>query len=305
MKKFQPMKAATLTPEWMPELGYPLMVSPKLDGFRCVVPSDSDNTPHTSNLKPVRNKHIQATFRAASQDLGGLDGELIVGKPTGGSVINRTSRGVTAASGEPDFTFWVFDDFTHYDAGFEYRWKLAHDAAIDHPWVRIVPHAIVTSEEDMLNLEAKYLAAGYEGVMLRDPAAPYKYGRATEREGSLWKLKRFRDGEMLVTGLEEAELNENVAFKDELGRTKRSTAKAGRRGKGMVGTIHGVDVKTGLPMKCGPGKMTHAERELYWTFKERLLGQVITYQVFDYGAVDAARFALFKCIRPAADMTTP
>lgn len=302
-KPMQPMKAATLTPEWMPKLRYPLLLSPKLDGFRCVVPEFSNSTPHTSNLKPVRNIHIQKTFQAASEDLGGLDGELIVGAPTGGSVINRTSRGVTKVTGEPAFTFWVFDDFTHPAARFEHRWNLAAQAAIGRPWLKVVPHVLVRNEEQLLAREAQYLASGYEGVMLRTPDGVYKYGRATEREGTLWKLKRFRDGEMLVTGLEEAELNENVAFKDELGRTKRSTAKAGRRGKGMVGTIHGVDVKTGVAMRCGPGKMSHAERELYWTFKERLLGQVITYQVFDYGAVDAARFPLFKCIRHAEDMT--
>ena len=48
----KPMLSATFTPEWAPRLRFPLMVSPKLDGFRAVVLEDGRL--YSKNLTLIR-----------------------------------------------------------------------------------------------------------------------------------------------------------------------------------------------------------------------------------------------------------
>lgn len=64
--------------------------------------------------------------------------------------------------------------------------------------------------------EDKMLALGFEGIMLRQPFAPYKHGRATLREGFLMKLKRFTDAEFKVIGFVERQHNGNEDLKTRL-----------------------------------------------------------------------------------------
>src|SRR5437899_138139 len=78
---------------------------------------------------------------------------------------------------------------------------------------------------------------GFEGVMLRKPDGPYKFGRSTVREGYLMKVKRFTQEEAVVVGYEEQETNLNEATKDALGHTKRSSHKAGKRPAGVLGAL--------------------------------------------------------------------
>ncbi len=301
----KPMKAATFTPEWAPRLRFPLLVSPKLDGYRALVLEDGKI--YSKNLKLIRNEFIQNWFSAVlpPELLAGLDGELIVGPPTGGSVINRTSSGVTARAGEPDFTYWVFDNWMAEDDTFQNRLRFAGAQAKSPAAVRRVkqvPHKWVKTMEELEQAEREYIEQGYEGMMLRDPAGPYKHGRSTELEGLLWKFKRFTDFEFRIESLEEAEANTNVATVDALGYTQRSSAKAGKVPKGMIGALVGTRLDTGAPVRVGPGNMTHAQRAYYWKHQEELLGQIGVAKVFEYGAVNADRHPTFKCIRDKDDM---
>lgn len=273
------------------KLRYPVLVSPKLDGVRCIV---WEGVAYSRNAKPLRNKFVQAW----AAGLHNLDGELIVGPPTGGVVLGR-SMAVTAIEGEPDFTFHLFD---HIKAGLGFRARnsfiRAEARQVDgSDRISMVPHDIVTSPEGAQELEEKWLYKGFEGVMLRALDGPYKHGRSTLSEGWLIKVKRFTDGEAVVIGLEEAEENTNEAKKDELGRTKRSSAKAGKVGKGMVGTLIVKDKKWG-EMRLSPGIMTHAERVANWANGGKsLLGEVVHWRAFGYGVKDKPRFPRFYGLR--------
>jgi len=301
----KPMLSATFTPEWAPRLRFPLMVSPKLDGFRAVVLEDGRL--YSKNLKLIRNEFIQRWFSEVLPPdlLRGLDGELIVGAPTGGSVINRTSSGVTSRTGEPNFTYWVFDNWECCDDTFQNRLRYAGAQAKSPAAakrVKQVPHRFVKTMEELLRAEQEFLDQGYEGIMLRDPAGVYKYGRSTEREGLLWKFKRFTDFEFRIDAIEEAEENTNAATIDELGRTKRSSAKAGKVPKGMAGTLVGTRLDTGEKVRVGPGNLTHAERIWFWHNRAALTGRIGKAKVFEYGAVDADRFPTFVCLRDEDDL---
>lgn len=286
---FKPMLSATADPDKLAALPYPMLASPKLDGFRCLV---FDGVAYSRNMKPIRNRYVQSQLR----NLDGLDGELIVGDPTDPHCLANTSSGVTSYDGEPDFKLYAFDS-PLIEGPFQVRLDSIEDYC-HHERVQVVPHRPVYNLLELQRYEAKVLEDGYEGVMLRHPMSPYKQGRATAREGYLFKLKRFIDGEGIVTGLEEAEENQNPAHLDELGRTKRTSHQANKVGKGMIGTILIDDEKWG-PMRLQPGIMTHAQREYLWEFKEKFVGERVHWRAFGYGVKDKPRFGRFYGLREA------
>ena len=81
-------------------LNFPLLATPKLDGIRCL---KLNGRALTRSFKPVSNRFIREWIEANLPD--GLDGELIVK----GTTFNETAGHVGRESGEPDFTFAVFD----------------------------------------------------------------------------------------------------------------------------------------------------------------------------------------------------
>lgn len=286
---FKPMLAATVTDR--AKLRFPLLASPKLDGIRCVV---LGGKVLSRSLKPIRNKWIEFCLR----DLPDMDGELIVGSACGEDVLNTTTRGVMSADGEPDFKYHAFD--TLHDPNAQFCMRLAQ--VPEHDFVTPVIHSMLSSPNELSLYEAAQLAAGYEGVMLRHPLATYKFGRATPKEGSLWKLKQFTDGELYVTGVREGQENINYATKDALGRTVRSKHQDGMIPNEQVGTILGTDCTTGQHLEISPGKMTHDQRKYFWVAQDHIIGKIVKYKAFAYGSINAPRFATFQAFRDPEDM---
>jgi len=124
--------------------------------------------------------------------------------------------------------------------------------------------------------------------MGRSPMGAYKYGRATLREGSLWKLKRFTDGEYRVVGIEEQMHNANEKTRDELGRAKRSSHKENKRGKNTMGALNGVDTQTGVEFDVGTG-FTDVERQDIWDNWPRDKGTLRKYKSLAVGVKDKPR----------------
>jgi DNA ligase-1 len=236
---------------------------------------------YSRNAKPIKNKYIQDW----AHNKHNLDGELIVGEPTGDEVFSRTSSGVTSIEGEPDFTYWQFDQPDR---------RMISQGPVNR--VRPVPQNTVNSVKDIEKWEMLYLDQGYEGVMLRAMSGPYKNGRSTMNEQFLMKFKRFIDGEAKVIGVEEGRQNDNVPFRDELGRLKRQTLQANYIGSGMIGTLICRDSKWG-EIRVSPGKMTHSERKYFYDWPEKIVGKQIHWRSFGYGTKDAPRFARYYGIR--------
>lgn len=286
---FRPMLAATV--ENRSQLSFPYLASPKLDGIRCIV---LNHQVLSRSLKPIRNRHIADKLA----HLPDMDGELIVGAPNEGDVFNRTTRGVMSADGQPDFKYHVFDTLQDLSAPFHKRLAAVPISA----YIERVGHPLISSMSALDEYEADVLARGYEGVMLRGINAGYKCGRATARENSLWKLKQFMDGEILVTGVLEGMTNINAPTKDALGETTRSTHQDGMLPNNKVGTIVGVDIKTRQQLEISPGKMTHDARAFFWKYPDKIVGQIVKYKCFGYGSINVARFATFQGFRDPTDM---
>jgi len=309
-KLITPMRAADLEGD-VSKLKYPLWASPKLDGYRATVQLNEFLDPCllSKNNKPIRNIFTQALF--GDVNLVGLDGELVVGDVRN-DPLQRTSSGVTAAKGEPDVRFYVFDDFSYPADNLPFEQRLDNLLARRTRLparVVIVQQVLVKSEAELLKLEAKWLDEGYEGVMTRSPNGPYKQGgaepRATVAEGYCSKLKRRQDAEARIIGYTEQTENTNEATKDELGRTKRSSAKAGKVGKGVLGSLQVVGVNgrwKGVEFDIGNG-WTAKQRADLWAVRKTLLDRIVK---FKHGKTpktfDKPQFPIFADFRGAEDM---
>lgn len=312
MKNFKPMLAAKTDGK---NLRYPLLASPKLDGVRAIV---IDGVVMSRALKPIPNKLVQARF--GHHKYNGLDGELIVGDITDKDVYRKTVSGVMSEEGRPIVFFYIFDrvsNRTPDDANrFKTRLCSAGEKAVGL-YCMVLSHIMIHKEEELVKLEEKWLAEGYEGVMLRDPAGLYKFGRSTKREGGLLKLKRFEDSEAEVLGVVELMHNDNPKKLNELGKQQRSSHKANKRGGGKMGALHVRDLKTGVEFDIGTG-FTDSDRSRIWDQHcmagvytqggepkwrvHPVVGQILKYKYFPTGSKDKPRFPVFLGWRSTIDL---
>lgn len=298
---FKPMLAAAMKDPSI--INYPLLASAKFDGIRAIV---IGGQVYSRSLKLIPNKHIQALF--GRSEFNGFDGELIVGLPTDPDCYNKTSSGVMSIDGEPDVHFYVFDDCSIPLDSFEHRLAVVGKRISKTPpslrkFISRVPHAVVTNPKDLFLWEENFVTQGYEGIMVRHPAGEYKFGRSTEKQGWLLKIKRFEDSEAVIIGYKERMHNENEQEESELGYSKRSTKKAGMKPTGTLGAWIVTDVKTNIEFDVGTG-FTEEQRIEYWKIRDGLAdgGCVIKYKFQPAGVKEKPRFPVFMGFRHALDM---
>ena len=280
----------------MDKIKYPVYASPKLDGIRCLI---IDGVAKTRTLKDVPNRHVAASL--SRMELNGLDGELIVGDPTSKTVYRDTVSEVMAHDKTPDFTYYVFD-MHNVVGGYGTRMEELTANYSSGDTIKILESALIENERSLLNYEATCVEKGYEGIIVRaNLDAHYKYGRSTVNEGSLLKVKRFEDSEAEIIGFDEEMFNGNDAQTNELGRTKRSTAKAGLSGKSTLGAFKVRDCVSGVEFAIGTG-LTAAERQRYWDARDTLVGGLVKYKFFPVGVKVAPRHPVFLGLRGKADL---
>lgn len=273
-KTFKPMLAASKRPN-LEELDYPVLVSPKLDGIRCVI---RNGQAVSRKLKRIPNQHIQRELCGLPD---GLDGELMVIGEDDFVGFNAVQSAVMSQDGESNFVFFVFDWDTQTNHEQPYAERLAqcerwHAEHCKRDCVLVVEHTLCETPAEVEALELSYLEQGFEGAMIRCPKGPYKYGRSTLNQGWLLKLKQFVDEEATVIGVEEQMHNTNEATTDELGHTKRSTHKEGMEPMGTLGKFV-LQFPDGAEFRCGGGPgMTHELRQQYWDQRDELIGKTVT-----------------------------
>lgn len=278
---------------------WPRLVSPKLDGIRAVI---IDGQVLSRNLIPFPCPTVQEFFGRA--DFNGFDGELIVGSPTAPDAC-RNSMKVTrheALSREDadQLVLHVFDDFTRDASPFESRFMgLSKRIRKASKHLKIVPHERVINHHGLDVYEDLWLGEGYEGLMMRDPHAPYKFGRSTTKEAGLLKVKRFEDNEAVVIGYKELQHNENTERTGGLAQ-RRSSKKAGKVGGGTLGALC-VRRGDGVEFDVGTG-FDEAERAALWAIRDTLLGKHLKYRFFAGGSKSRPRFPTYLGFRDSIDL---
>lgn len=301
---FKPMLAA---PTDGTDLRYPLMASPKLDGIRAIV---RNGVVLSRSMKPIPNRYVQSLFCGAKNE--GFDGELIVGEPGASNVYNLTTSGVMSAGGEPDVRFHVFDLVgLGPETPYRQRYEILRDrVSRAGRAVQLLDYWDLPDEAELTHYEAKQLILGFEGVILRDPNGLYKCGRSTLKEQGLLKLKRFADSEATIVGAVELMENTNEPVRNALGHLERSTKKAGKVAKGMLGALRVRDLETGVEFEIGSG-FTEAQRQDLWlwfqtghsgNYDAPLEGRVVKYKYQPVGVKEKPRFPVFLGFRDQRDL---
>ena len=203
---------------------YPAIAQPKLNGIRGVMREETltdgvglfateiptitvrskkglrYNVPHITDIVP--KSLFDKTFGTIS-----LDGELYIhGKRLNeikSAVPQLRDNGIVDNSSNPHLipyiTFCVFDlaveDMPQSDRIVRLDIIKAILAENNITTIQVVPHVIVYNDAEVYELANKWVAEGYEGVVIRNMEAEYKFG---SRPMTMMKLKFIKDGEFEI-----------------------------------------------------------------------------------------------------------
>jgi DNA ligase-1 len=299
---FRPMRAPGEDPQknkdFFKKLRYPLLCSPKFDGVRGI---SRGGVVTSRSGKPLPSQQVQCVVGAFSFG----DGEIIVGEPTDFNVYNRTQSHVMSGDKHAeDLRYYIFDcvDDSWLQRPFYQRLEKAAIQVfeLELPHFILVDHHEVETYDELIAYEEVQLAAGYEGIMMRDPVGHYKQGQGTFNEGLIYKLKRFTDAEATIIGFVEQNVNTNDQERSELGYAKRSTAKDGMLPANTLGKFI-VDF-AGLELTVGCGSFNHTERKEIWDNQETYLGTLLKFRFFSHGVKDLPRFPRATGFRTTLDL---
>lgn len=304
------------------KLRFPLITMPKIDGVRGV---NLDGTIKQRTLKPIGNKAIVQMF--SGELFRGMDGELAVaGQETHWDLCRLSGSLVRGGKHNRTDVEWHLFDYLHPAViSLPYIERLSvlqrHVREIQEHYngtagvarLRVVPHAVAHNLGDFLTAENSYIDLGYEGIVARDPNGAHKSGYSTLKSGGYLRRKPFVDFEGEVLSFTEAKENTNEAKINELGRSERSTHKAGMVPKAMIGNIQMrvladlVYMRKTLLVKdqivtVGPGKMPHSEREYFFHHPKEFISQIGTAKFFAHGQKEKPRMATWKCFRDRDDI---
>jgi len=296
-------------------LKFPLIASAKLDGVASI---NRHGVLLGRSLKQHENEYTTALF--SKDEYHGLCGEMTLdNKVTGDDLCRLTSGALRRIKGEPKMQWNIFDYCTDENKHLPYVERFAQARALvqalNNPDIVMIDYCWIHSQEELDDYETYLLDLGYEGVIIRDHLADYKYGRCGKTHRGAWRIKTFIHEEILCTSIEEGVTNNNESKVNELGRSERSTHQENLVPNGTVGSIKGTLLKDvldpqsrkllvpkGTLITVGPGNMPHGDRGYYFRNQHEIVGKVVKFKMFPKGIKDTVRFPTFVLIKNDNDM---
>lgn len=291
---FRPILGAKV--EHLEALRYPLFASFKLDGIRAIWWGKEFIS---RTLKTIPNRSLQ---RIASklEIPSGWDGELIFGEPNAADVYRKTTSACMTVELELSNYAAPLRFFTFDNCEDSREFASRQGGLYDIPSLVVkLDQTICDNPQQVLDLEQRAIAQGYEGLVLRDPRGPYKRGRSTLREQYLLKLKRFHDFEAEVIGFEELEHNANELTTDERGYAKRSSHAENKIAMGVLGALV-CRTMEGVEFRVGTG-FSQRDRGDIWRHRDRYLGQLAKIKSLPIGVKDKPRHPVWLGWRSKID----
>lgn len=186
---------------------FPCLVQRKLDGVRCVASAkglfsrNGKAFPHLNHIKT----EVAAAAKASKGELL-LDGELYSDTLTFQEVVGLVKKEKLKADDEAKLKqihLCVYD-VIDTEADNEARNAILQKLFATHKFqaLRLLGTELCESREKVGEFHARYVAEGYEGLMLRNRAGKYRVG---VRSTDLQKYKEFEDAEYKVTGFKEGD----------------------------------------------------------------------------------------------------
>ena len=234
----------------------PYIVQPKLDGERCrAIPTPSGYLLTSSEGNAFCLPHITAaleSLRRRNEDYGFadlcFDGELYSEGLSFEEIHSRVSASRLEIHPDAErIRYHIFDIICKGTA--HERQQLLDSLEYSDREYKLaqVPWFPVDSLEEIMDYLRSFVTLGYEGIIVREPNAPYEPRRST-------KMMKFKPGRSDVYRI--------VGFKEEISKDGIP--------KGTLGAfiLQGPD---GSPFGVGSG-FTRDEREAYWDMRQKLVG---------------------------------
>lgn len=319
--KFRAMLAIDIKDE-LGNIKYPKYASTKLDGIRVHLHPKLGIIGRSQ--KPIKSSHLQKKFNNALEYCKHneiiIDGELYCH----GLTFQEISRAVMTEDFEDEKTSKkIMKELNLEAAEYELYWRglidninvhmfeiistvnekvelfkervvIMNQIGEDLGFVISVEQTEVNSKEEVEELFEKRLDEGYEGLILRDPESPYKFGRSTIKEEYMLKVKPFEDFDAVVVDVTERFINTNISFKNELGNSiKRNTLDA----KESTGVAAAFVVKyEDHELKVSLNGSEDFRKEI-WHNKESYIGKMVTYKGMLIGSKNVPRHPTFIRMR--------
>ena len=246
------------------------LVEVKLDGVRVITIAWPDGRvlQFSRNGKELVNfEHIKEQISAVvkTMDLGGamvFDGEVM--SSSFQDLMKQVHRKDNVAAGDAVLNLFDILTLDEFNAGASPMSQQDRSAALniwyskyqnELPDVAVVGQELVNLDTDagqkrFKEINALAIAGGYEGIMIKDPEAPYE----CKRTASWLKLKPFIEVSLSVTGVE--------------GGTGRNTGRLGAL------LCEGSEDGKHITVNVGSG-FSDADRDSYYISRDNLLGQIV------------------------------
>lgn len=279
-----------------PEMKGNKRLEPKLDGTRVLmvmtsplqITSFSRNGKVYQNFSHIEHELAQQATKILTHPMFS-SGVVFDGEVTSASFqeLMKQARRKNNADAS-DAVFNVFDviplsDFTNgfWNASLRRRLSVLHSTIKPSACVQFLPHIDVDLDtaagKDQLERYAKdIVAAGFEGVMIKDYDAPYECSR-----NMFWmKFKPVHDYDLVVIGVEEGT----------------------GRNKGRLGALVGEGTDQGRVIRSNVGSgFSDAQRDEIWAHRKQVMGQTFVAMADavtkSQGGTYSLRFPRFKTFR--------
>ena len=244
------------------------IVERKLDGVRCLTVIDYESrtvTQYTRNGKVLENfKHITDYLEKFMDEFGRsyvLDGEIMSNSFQ--DLMKQVHRKDNVKASDAVLNLFDIVPLFEFKQGQSTLGQKRRSSFLknfenifkDSGFITIVPQVefdldSLVDEVAFRDYMKEMVAAGYEGVMIKDPNAKYE----CKRSHSWLKMKPFIEVSLSVTSVEEG--------------TGRNVGKLGAI------VCEGEDDGKKIVVNCGSG-FTDEQRAEFWAAKDTLIGQVV------------------------------
>lgn len=298
-----------------PRIRYPVLGSLKFDGTRGIC---MGGDLLTRSMKPQKNQNLPEALKGMIEVAKGrrlvFDFELFDSQASGHG--DHTSVLASHEAPIPDsMQCYIFDVMSMDEWGriqdgkrhtpFRERVEIYHTLKKTHPLLAKDDRYVAVEQvpiEDHRTANLFFEVAveeGYEGIMLRCPHAPYKHGRATHKEGVIFKFKQFEtiDGQIIEV-IQRRKLKEGIdRTETPTGHMERVHTKGSYELDEMVGAFK-VLFEDGTISEVNYGRgFDHETRRQHWRDRESLIGRHVEVRHLPHGAKEGVRIGTLQRFR--------
>lgn len=249
------------------KVDYPCIVSPKIDGLRCVY---EDGVLYSRNGKELQGLDwlkSRLAYAVRDTEIKRLDGEIIAP----GQHFDEISGKLRSFNENKDAHYYIFDIVVDATVPLYTRmaamamWATRNRAS----GFSVLNNVTCFTQEEVFRQYDKALASGFEGVMVKGYSSCYFDGRSYDWQ----KVKKHDTLDLPVIGIEDGE----------------------GRLEGLVGALV-CQLPNGKTTKVGTG-LSDAQRRLWMQGPSNIIGKTVEVEFMEYSSKGVLRHPRLKCVR--------